>query len=531
MASGLYWRMAVAGVLALGLWTGPASAQTDGQRAPVSLKNKDGSLSVSGNLVGFEEDYYLVEIENIGILRIDSRAVECTGAGCPILTPEYGIFGNGPVAEKLIPALLQAYGENIGAEFRNETTGEPRTRLITLTDQEGVIRAQVTLTITNDEEAFAAMAGRDADIVIPSDRIGASEAEVLTGAGLSDLRETEHELVIGQDATVMILHPQNSIRNLSALEVGRIYSGEVKNWSELGGPDLPIRVNSLPQGAASRQQFVSAFLSSNALTERGDTFAWSSDSDMIKAVAGDPGGVGYVGRSALSDNGVARLAIRESCGLITYPTAFNIKNGGYFLSRQIHAYKRPGRIHPEAQAFLDWALSDEAQAVIKATGFIDRGLERMRLEDMGMTLIHTAAVEPDFNGNQYAGMMRDLRNADRVSFSFRFLTGSTTLDIDSIRNLEVLAGMLEAGDFGGLEVLLVGFTDSIGDRVRNTQLAAARARVVRENLLATLTPETAERARLLPLSYGELLPLSCNTDEIGREHNRRVEVWLRRPER
>jgi phosphate transport system substrate-binding protein len=35
---------------------------------------------------------------------------------------------------------------------------------------------------------------------------------------------------------------------------------------------------------------------------------------------------------------------------------------------------------------------------------------------------------------------------------------------------------------------------------------------------------------LRPTSYGELLPLSCNEDEVGRERNRRVEVWLRLPD-
>ena len=76
----------------------------------------------------------------------------------------------------------------------------------------------------------------------------------------------------------------------------------------------------------------------------------------------------------------------------------------------------------------------------------------------------------------------------------------------------------------------MGFADSIGDRGRNTQLAARRAQVVRENLVASLAPGIAERLQMLPLSFGELLPLSCNTDEVGRERNRRVEVWLRRPD-
>ena len=154
----------------------------------------------------------------------------------------------------------------------------------------------------------------------------------------------------------------------------------------------------------------------------------------------------------------------------------------------------------------------------------------MRLEDMGMMLIHTAAVEPDFDGNQYSSMMSELRNADRLSISFRFQTGSSILDVESVRNLRELAGRMENGEFTGLEVMLVGFADSIGDRFRNTQLAERRALAVRDILARELSPATEQQLRLTPLSYGELLPLSCNTSDVGRARNRRVEVWLRVPD-
>ena len=111
--------------------------------------------------------------------------------------------------------------------------------------------------------------------------------------------------------------------------------------------------------------------------------------------------------------------------MLSPPSAFRMKIEGYSLSRRLYMYRRPGDIHPEAQAFIDWTLTDEAQPYIDKVGFVDRSLERMRLEDMGMMLIHTAAVEPDFNAFQYQNMMAELRGADRLSISFRFRPGSS----------------------------------------------------------------------------------------------------------
>ena len=125
--------------------------------------------------------------------------------------------------------------------------------------------------------------------------------------------------------------------------------------------------------------------------------------------------------------------------------------------------------------------------------------------------------------------MQQLRGADRLSTSLRFNIGSSELDAESVRNIEEIATRMTAGEFDGFEVLLVGFADSEGGRIRNTQIAQSRADAVQEILIDTLDNETLQRSVILPLSYGELLPLSCNDNEVGRARNRRVEVWLRLP--
>ncbi len=509
-----------------------ATAVQAQQTAPVQLEATDGSMSITGNLLSFDNDIYVVETVELGVLRIKAESVTCTGLVCPApeeFGPEFGIYGSRTVGTTLIPNLLRGYASSVGATYEIIPTDEPAERIVRLTNADGSLRAEIDLQTRGSGSAFPALADGVAAIGVADRRMKDSDVEKIAVAGIPDLRDTANETVLGVDGIVMITHPDNPVRNLSSFDIARIWSGEITNWLELGGGNYPITVNSFGEGSGDRAVMMDALVRPNGRDETAQVTRWSAYQDLVDAVMTDRGGIGFVGRWLARTNDVNLLDIREECGLLSPPTDFRMKIEGYALSRRLYAYTTPGRIHPEAQAFLDWTLTSEAQPYIKESYFVDRELERMRLEDMGMMLVHTAAVEPDFDGAQYSNMMQQLRGADRLSISFRFNTGSSVLDVESIRNIEELAARMEAGEFDGLEVLLVGFADSIGERTRNTALAQARAEAVREILARALAPETRRRLGLLPLSYGELLPLSCNDGEVGRARNRRVEVWLRLP--
>ncbi|MFQ6551122.1 substrate-binding domain-containing protein [Aestuariibius insulae] len=523
---GLSWAVA----MGMGILAGTAG--TAQQTAQVVLKSEDGAVSVSGNLLNYDGEFYLLDNKELGTLRIQANAVVCTGLVCPVNNntgPEFGIYGSRTVGTTLIPNLLRGYAKSVDATFEMTPTEDPAERIVRLTNSDGSLRAEIDLQTRGSGSAFPALADGVAAIGVADRRMKDSDVEKIAPAGIPDLRDTANETVLGVDGIVMITHPDNPVRNLSALDVARIWSGEVTNWLEFGGGDYPITVNSFSESSGDRAVMMDALVRPNGRDETARVTRWSAYQDMVDAVIADRGGIGFVGRWLARTNDVNLLDIREECGLLSPPTDFRMKIEGYALSRRLYAYTTPGRVHPEAQAFLDWTLTKEAQQYIKESNFIDRELERMRLEDMGMMLVHTAAVEPDFDGQQYSDMMQQLRGADRLSVSFRFNTGSSILDVESVRNIEELAERMEAGEFDGLEVLLVGFADSIGDRTRNTALAQARADAVREILARSLNPDTRRRLGLLPLSYGELLPLSCNDGDVGRARNRRVEVWLRLP--
>jgi|GEM_PF-2509559 len=503
------------------------------QNPPIELKSIDGTMSIVGELISVDGDVFVVETADLGVLRVQKSSVVCTGSVCPDghnFGRKFGIYGSRTVGTTLIPNLLRGYAQSVGATFEIVPTEEPAERIVRLTNADGSLRAEIDLQTRGSGSAFPALAGGFAAIGVADRRMKDSDVEKIAAAGIPDLRDTANETVLGVDGIVMITHPDNPVRNLSGEDVARIWSGEVTNWKEFGGGDFPINVNSFGESSGDRAVMMDALVRPTGRDEKSDVTRWSAYQDMVDAVMADRGGIGFVGRWLARTNNVNLLDIREECGLLSPPTDFRMKIEGYALSRRLYAYTTPGSVHPEAQAFLDWTLTSEAQAYIKESHFIDRELERMRLEDMGMMLVHTAAVEPDFDGRQYTSMMQELRGADRLSVSFRFNTGSSVLDVESIRNIEELAARMEAGEFDGLEVLLVGFADSIGERTRNTALAQARAESVRAILAASLKPETSERLVLEPQSYGELLPLSCNDGETGRARNRRVEVWLRLPD-
>ena len=515
-------------LLATSFFSSVAVAQ---ERPVVTLSSIDGGVELSGELKEIRDGLYVLEVQSLGVVEIQIDRVQCV-SGCEWLNPvdpKFAIYGSRTVGTTLIPNLLRGYAESVGASYELVKTDDAAERMVILTNPDGSLRAEIDLQARGSGSAFTALADGSADIGVADRRMKDSDMEKLAEAGLPDLRGTEEELVLGVDGIVIITHPDNPVQNLTSLEISKIWAGEITNWLELGGGNVPITVNSFGEGSGDRAVMLDALVRPNGRDESADVVRWSAYQDMVDAVMADRGGIGFVGRWLARTNDVNLLAIRETCGLLSPPTDFRIKIEGYALSRRLYAYTRPGTLNPEAQAFLNWTLTKGAQKYVKESNFVDRELERMRLVDMGMMLIHTAAVEPDFNGDQYSDMMRQLRGADRLSVSFRFNPGSSNLDVESIRNVQELAARIDAGEFEGLEVLLVGFADSIGRWTQNTRLAQSRANAVRDILTRSIQGGAATEVQLVPLSFGELLPLSCNDQEVGRARNRRVEVWLRLP--
>ncbi len=177
--------------------------------------------------------------------------------------------------------------------------------------------------------------------------------------------------------------------------------------------------------------------------------------------------------------------------------------------------------------FLDFLSTPAAERAIATSGYVDRAVTSQPLTADGLRLINA------INGAGADTSLEDLKRLTalmdgraRLSMTFRFAGGSSTLDSHSRDGLADLALMLEADVFKGQELSLVGFSDGSGAAAANLDLSRVRAEAVL-TVLRQFAPQLPE-ARLPRIeALGEILPIACDETGAGRRLNRRVELWVK----
>jgi phosphate transport system substrate-binding protein len=115
----------------------------------------------------------------------------------------------------------------------------------------------------------------------------------------------------------------------------------------------------------------------------------------------------------------------------------------------------------------------------------------------------------------------------RLSGTFRFKTGSATLENVSRCNPERLAAFI-AGEGAGCEFRFVALTASDGSVEAKRKLAVVRATGMRNALQKFIDPALFETLKIDVKGSGEVNPVGCNTDFAGQRLSRRVEVRMRK---
>lgn len=490
----------------------------------VVLESIDGEMRLSGDLINVEEQHYIIN-NSLGEFRVLKTEVNCIGAACPVIeiyNPQFAIHAATPNIRFMMANLLSGYAKSNDQDYEvEETNGVPETVRLFSKDEHELI-AEINLVIENPEGVVQVMSENTPDISI----LDMQQLSIqLANSDEVDAASLEQTL-IAYDGMVIIGQRDNPVRSLGVTEINQIWNGLVGSWRALGGGDSAITLHMVNESSAASADAM-LWLETLGKTDANGIITHDTEAEVAEAVRADRNAIGIVHRAAADVNNSKMLDMRRACGLTTSPSNFDMQVEQYPFTQPVYALARGASTHPVAQSFVAWVQGPEAVAHITQAGYVGTQLQRMKLQDMGVAVIHTAAVEPDFDGTQFAGMMLNLRDADRLSITFRFLAGSATLDDESIQNVKDLAERLRRSEFDGQEVMMVGFADSIGPADRNTVLSARRAEVVRDLLKSELDSETQQRLNITALSYGEQMPLDCNDTDIGRANNRRVEVWTK----
>lgn len=171
------------------------------------------------------------------------------------------------------------------------------------------------------------------------------------------------ENIVAIDGIAVVVDTANTVEDLTQEQLIQIYTGEVTNWSEVGGENQAIVVVGRESGSGTRGAF-------EEILGIEDACAYANELDSTGAVmakvASTPGAIGYVSLDVLDDT--VKAVTLEG----VEATEENIKDGSYFLQRPF-VMATLGEISEQSeavQALFAWLQSDAGKEVITSVGLI-----------------------------------------------------------------------------------------------------------------------------------------------------------------
>ena len=217
-----------------------------------------------------------------------------------------------------------------------------------MTDNSGV---SVTYDATGSGAGIEAASNGSADIGLSS-RALKDEEKVSGLVGTT----------VALDGIAVIVNPANKVADLTVEQIAQIFTGEITDWSQLGGEAGTISCIGREAGSGTRDGFESITKTKDACKMDQEL---TSTGAVIEAVAGNPNAIGYASLSALKDTVKAVTVGGVAC------TEDTVLDGSYAIQRPfVFVTKDSAALSAQAQAFFDFATSAAANDLIRAAGAV-----------------------------------------------------------------------------------------------------------------------------------------------------------------
>jgi phosphate transport system substrate-binding protein len=168
---------------------------------------------------------------------------------------------------------------------------------------------------------------------------------------------------VALDGIAMIVHPSNPVSRLTLAQVKDIYLGKVRNWSQLGGPNMGIVIISRDTNSGTYETFEGKVLKGEKIAKNCEYVG--SSGAIRQRVQSTPAAIGYVGIGFI-DNSIKALAVEN-----VMPTPDTVKNGSYPISRPLYMVTNDyPRMGSHLYRFINLYLTRKGQAMIEEIGFI-----------------------------------------------------------------------------------------------------------------------------------------------------------------
>ncbi|NHO66212.1 OmpA family protein [Aestuariicella hydrocarbonica] len=347
---------------------------------------------------------------------------------------------------------------------------------------------------------FQALLAGDADLSMSSRPIKAAEVARMQSYG--DMRAFEAEHVIAIDGLAVIVSRANPLTQLSLDQIAAIFSGQVTNWQQVGGEDLPINVFARDDRSGTWDTFKSLVLRKR-YTLSAQASRYESNDELSDLVAADPGGIGFVGLASVRHARALRVSDEGTAPLL--PHKVSVATEDYVLSRRLFLYTPPTLKTAAIRDFVHFVQTDAGQKQVERTGFVSQSLTAIAAQKVRQgPLDYLQATE----------------GASRLSVNFRFSEGSASLDNKALHDIRRVVDYMQRQENQHKQLTLVGFGDANDSDSRALILSKLRAVAVKTKL-------HKEGIKSQPVEgFGAYLPVASNSGK-GKLKNQRVEIWVK----
>ena len=172
------------------------------------------------------------------------------------------------------------------------------------------------------------------------------------------------ETIVALDGIAVIVNADSKVADLTVEQIGKIFTGEITDWSEVGGDAGTISCIGREAGSGTRDGFESITGTKDACKLDQEL---TSTGGVIEAVAGNPNAIGYASLSAVEGKDTVKAVTVGGVAC----TEATVLDGSYAIQRPFVLVTKTGEtLSNAAQAFFDYATSTAANDLIKAAGAV-----------------------------------------------------------------------------------------------------------------------------------------------------------------
>ena len=399
-------------------------------------------------------------------------------ADVPESTQILKISGSNTIGDILAPALVKGYMESTGySDVQIINSGKEEKAIIGTKNGK---KDRINIEAHGTSTGLTLLNNNTTDICMASSPAPKGEYE-------------EH--VIGLDGIAIITSRSNSINSILMKDIPSTFS----NGS--------IKIYRMDDNSGTYKVFKEMAMAGRDISSSSKQF--SSATELVNAVSSDNTGMGFVSYTFINSGNIKAIPISLSAGLPSIiPNALTIQSEKYPLCRRLYMYlgKNNNTISKDLLKYIE---STDGQKIVENNGFINL--------DININNNNENPIAMPNDPPEYSNLINSLK---KITTEFRFEFGSQNLDTRALADVTRLISYLAQSENRKKKLVLVGFTDNVGDPAKNISLSIQRANAVKQVLEAN-----GASVRQV-LGFGPARPVRGNDNEEDRANNRRVEIWL-----